>query len=164
MAIVENQYAAEIPWRPGYRRFTLAGPEQGVACSASLSVIEPGAGAPTHFHNTADEVIIVLDGALEMWIGDERLIVGANHTVALPAGVPHGFVAVGPGPTSGFWRFCRNRARPSRPPTSMAGHRKAPTGAEDQSPTRRALTVQSSSPRESSRAAGSGSAIRLPIT
>ena len=59
---------------------------------------EMGAGAPTHFHNAADEVIIVLDGALEMWIGDERRIVAADHTVSLPAGVPHGFVAVGPGP------------------------------------------------------------------
>jgi len=99
MAIVENQRASEIPWRLGYRRFTLAGPEQGVACSASLSIIEPGAGAPTHFHNTADEVIIVLEGALEMWIGDERRTVGPNHTISLPAGVPHGFVAVGPGAT-----------------------------------------------------------------
>src|SRR3979490_175447 len=99
MAIVENQHAAEIPWRPGYRRFTLAGPEQGVACSANLSVIEPGVGAPTPFHNTADEVISVAHGALEMGIGDERRVVGANHTVSLPAGVPHGFVAVGPGPT-----------------------------------------------------------------
>src|ERR1044071_7927380 len=98
MAIVENQRAAEIPWRAGYRRFTLAGPEQVVPCAASLSVIEPGAGAPTHFHDTADEVIIVLEGALEMWIGDERRVVGANHTVSLPARVPHGFVAVGPGP------------------------------------------------------------------
>ena len=34
-----------------------------------------------------------------MGIGDERRIVGASHTVSLPAGVPHGFVAVGPGPT-----------------------------------------------------------------
>lgn len=98
MAIVDHEHAAEVPWRPGYRRFTLAGPEQGVSCSASLSVIEPGAGAPTHFHDAADEVITVLDGTLEMWIGDERLLVGANHTVALPAGVPHGFVAAGPGP------------------------------------------------------------------
>src|SRR5437763_1777075 len=67
MAIVENQHAAEIPWRPGYRRFTLAGPEQGVGCSASLSVIDPGAGAPTHFHDTAAEVIILLAGALATW-------------------------------------------------------------------------------------------------
>ena len=98
MPIVDHASAVEIPWRPGYRRFTLAGKDEGVACSASLSVIEPGAGAPTHFHNTADEVIVVLDGMLEMWIGDERRLVGANHTVALPAGVRHGFVAVGPDP------------------------------------------------------------------
>jgi quercetin dioxygenase-like cupin family protein len=98
MSIVDHASAVEIPWRPGYRRFTLAGKDEGVACSASLSVVEPGAGAPTHFHNTADEVIVVLEGTLEMWIGDERRLVGANHTVALPAGVPHGFVAVGPGP------------------------------------------------------------------
>jgi quercetin dioxygenase-like cupin family protein len=43
-------------------------------------------------------VIIVLEGALEMWIGDERRIVTADHTISLPAGVPHGFVAVGPEP------------------------------------------------------------------
>src|SRR5437764_2682837 len=98
MPIVDHDNAAEIPWRPGYRRFTLAGKDQGVACSASLSILEPGAGAPTHFHDTADEVIVVLDGMLEMWIGEERCVVGANQTVSLPAGVPHGFVAVGPGP------------------------------------------------------------------
>lgn len=99
MPIVAHADADEIPWRPGYRRFTLAGPGQGVACSASLSILEPGAGAPTHLHNSADEVIVVLDGTLEMWIGDDRRFVEANSTVSLPAGVPHGFVAVGPGPT-----------------------------------------------------------------
>lgn len=98
MPVVDHRSAAEIPWRPGYRRFTLAGPQQGVACSASLSVIEPGAGAPTHFHNAADEVIVVLDGALEVWVGDERQEVGANHTIALPAGVPHSFRAIGGAP------------------------------------------------------------------
>lgn len=99
MSIVDHENAAEIPWRPGYRRFTLAGKEHGVACSASLSVLEPGAGAPTHFHNEVDEIIVVLEGTLDVWIGEERHRVGANHTVALPAGVPHGFVAVGPAPT-----------------------------------------------------------------
>src|SRR3954452_10350989 len=62
MPIVDHVSAVEIPWRPGYRRFTLAGKEEGVACSASLSILEPGAGAPTHFHNAADEVIVVLEG------------------------------------------------------------------------------------------------------
>lgn len=99
MPIVDHNNAAEIPWRPGYRRFTLAGTEHGVQCSASLSVLEPGAGAPTHFHDTVDEVIVVLDGALDLWIGDDKRRVGAEHTAVLPAGVPHGFVAVGPGPT-----------------------------------------------------------------
>lgn len=98
MAIVDHANAAEVPWRPGYRRFTLAGTPQGVACSASLSVVEPGAGAPTHFHHAVDEVIVVLDGELDMWIGEERRRVGPDHTVSLPAGVPHGFVAVGSKP------------------------------------------------------------------
>jgi quercetin dioxygenase-like cupin family protein len=35
---------------------------------------------------------------LEMWIGDERHRVGPNHTVSLPARVPHGFIAIGLGP------------------------------------------------------------------
>ena len=99
MSIVDHAEAAEVPWRPGYRRFTLAGTEHGVACSASLSILEPGAGAPTHYHDAVDEIIVVLEGALEMWIGDERRVVGANHTVALPARVPHGFRAIGPTPT-----------------------------------------------------------------
>ncbi|MBV9860313.1 MAG: cupin domain-containing protein [Alphaproteobacteria bacterium] len=98
MPIVDNEHAAETPWRPNYRRFALAGPEQGVACSVSYSVIEPGAGAPTHRHDTLDEVIIVLDGALEVQLGDERRRVAANHTIAIPAGVPHSFIAAGPGP------------------------------------------------------------------
>src|ERR1051325_9007077 len=98
MPVVDHKNAAEIPWRPGYRRFTLAGKEEGVTCSASLSVLEPGAGAPTHFHNAADEVIVVLEGALDMWIGDERKLVASGRTSSRPAGVPHAFRTVGRGP------------------------------------------------------------------
>jgi len=122
MAIVENQRAAEIPWREGYRRFTLAGPDQGVACSASLSVIEPGAGAPTHFHNTADEVIIVIEGALEMWIGDERRIVAADHTISLPPACRMALSRSGRDRRASS-PFCRKPARRSRPPMSKAVRR-----------------------------------------
>lgn len=98
MAIVAHDGATEIPWRPGYRRFTLAGAEHGVSCSASLSVIEPGAGAPMHMHDSVDEVIVVLAGQLEVHIAGERRVVGADHTIVIPAGVPHDFAAIGPAP------------------------------------------------------------------
>lgn len=102
MPIVANEQAAEIPWRPGYRRFTLAGKEQGVACSASYSVLEPGAGAPLHRHDELDEVLIVVEGQLDLRIGDERHLVGADRTISIPAGVAHAFVAVGSKPARFF--------------------------------------------------------------
>jgi quercetin dioxygenase-like cupin family protein len=99
VSIVSHAAAEEIPWRPGYRRFTLAGKEHGVACSASLSVLEPGAGAPLHKHDALDEIIVVIEGRLELQIDGEQHLVEADHTIAIPAGVPHAFTAAGPGPT-----------------------------------------------------------------
>ena len=98
MPIVAHAEAEEIPWRPGYRRFTLAGSNQGVECSASCSVLQPGAGAPLHKHDGLDEIIVVLEGELELTIEGERHLVGAEHTISIPAGVPHAFTAVGSGP------------------------------------------------------------------
>lgn len=102
MPVIANAEAQEIPWRPGYRTFVLAGRDQGLACIAGYSVIEPGAGAPLHAHDGVDEVFILLEGALDFRLGDERFVVEANHTIAIPAGVPHAFVAVGPRPTRMF--------------------------------------------------------------
>lgn len=98
MPIIANADAKEIPWRPGYRNFVLAGRDQGLNCVAGFSVLEARAGAPLHAHKDADEVFIVIEGTLDFRLGDERCLVGANHTIAIPAGVPHSFVAVGPGP------------------------------------------------------------------
>jgi mannose-6-phosphate isomerase-like protein (cupin superfamily) len=51
-----------------------------------------------HVHENADEVFVVLEGQLEVRLGDDRRLVEADHTIAIPAGVPHAFVAVGPTP------------------------------------------------------------------
>jgi len=102
MPIIPNDQAQEIPWRAGYRNFVLAGRDQGVQCIAGYSVIEPGAGAPLHAHKDVDEIFILLDGALDFRLGDERRVVEANHTIAIPAGVPHAFVAVGTSPARMF--------------------------------------------------------------
>jgi len=110
MPIVPNTDAEEIPWRPGYRNFVLAGRDQGLACIAGYSVIEPGAGAPLHSHKDVDEIFILLEGTLDLRLGDEQRLVEANHTIAIPAGVPHAFVAVGPNPVRMFTFMPRNRA------------------------------------------------------
>jgi mannose-6-phosphate isomerase-like protein (cupin superfamily) len=110
MPVIPNTEAEEIPWRPGYRNFVLAGRDQGLACIAGYSEIQPGAGAPLHAHDGVDEIFIVLEGTLDMRLGEERRLVEANHTIAIPAGVPHAFVAVGPTPVRMFTFMPRNRA------------------------------------------------------
>ncbi len=110
MPVVLNTEAQEIPWRPGYRNFVLAGRDQGLACIAGYSVIEPGAGAPLHAHKDVDEIFILLEGTLDLRLGDEHYLVEANHTIAIPAGVPHAFVAVGPSTLRMYTFMPRNRA------------------------------------------------------
>ena len=110
MPVVANAKAQEIPWRPGYRNFVLAGRDQGLACIAGYSVLEPGAGAPLHAHKDVDEIFIVLEGTLDFRLGDERFLVEANHTIAIPAGVPHAFAAVGASPVRMFTFMPRNHA------------------------------------------------------
>jgi len=110
MPIIPNAQANEIPWRPGYRNFVLAGRDEGLACIAGYSVIEPGSGAPLHVHKDVDEIFILLEGTLDLRLGDEQRLVEANHTIAIPAGVPHAFVAVGPSPVRMFTFMPRNRA------------------------------------------------------
>ena len=95
MLVVENAMAPEVPWRPGYRHFSLAGKDQGIACVVSQAIVEPGAGAPLHFHVTEDEVLIVLEGTLDVRLGEEHHLVEAGHTLSIPAGMPHSFVAAG---------------------------------------------------------------------
>ena len=96
MPVVKNEDAQEIPWRPGYRNYVLAGQAQGVSVSSSLGVLEQGAGAPLHFHEEVDEVIVVVDGTLDLRIGDQRFLVGKDQTISIPARTPHAFTAVGP--------------------------------------------------------------------
>jgi mannose-6-phosphate isomerase-like protein (cupin superfamily) len=96
MPVVKNDEAREIPWRPGYRNYVLAGEAQGVSVSSSLGVLEQGAGAPLHFHEEVDEVIVVLDGTLDLRIGDERFTVGKDQTISIPARTPHAFTVVSP--------------------------------------------------------------------
>ena len=50
----------------------------------------PGLGAPTHLH-AVEEVLAVISGRAEIWLGDEKSIVVAGQSVLIPAGKKHGF-------------------------------------------------------------------------
>ena len=45
---------------------------------------------PPHIHPTQDEFILMLEGRLDFWLGDERVSAEAGDLVSMPRGVPHG--------------------------------------------------------------------------
>ena len=91
-----------IPWRqnrPGSRIRTITDATGSAAPTADhLALIEqicePGIGAPMHWHDF-DEVLEVVEGTAEVWIGEERRTVGPGVSAFMPAGVRHGFRNIG---------------------------------------------------------------------
>lgn len=113
MPIVKHATLPETPWRPNYRKWDVTRPEDGTTSSnLFISAAAPGAGAPLHTHTT-DELIVLLEGELEVRIGDEIVTVGADHTLVIPPNMAHEFTVVG-----------HNEARMLTflPVTNMSGH------------------------------------------
>jgi quercetin dioxygenase-like cupin family protein len=84
-------------WRPGVETRMLVSAQTG---ASALCIFEqwvaPGAGAPTHSH-PVEEVLTVLAGRAEVWLGDERAVLTRGRSVVVAAGEPHGFRNVGRG-------------------------------------------------------------------
>src|SRR6476469_8471262 len=51
---------------------------------------DPALGAPSHCH-AVEEVLEVIEGTAEIWLGKERGILKPNQSVLVPAGAWHGF-------------------------------------------------------------------------
>ncbi len=64
------------------------------ASAVVYMVLEPGGAVPTHT-DSAEEVVLVLDGTIEGWIDDERGMLGQGSLVLIPAMKPHGLRNVG---------------------------------------------------------------------
>ena len=95
MPIIDHGKAKEIPWRPHHRTWEIASESQGMTSSTLLlSEVQPGVGAPLHTHGS-DEIIVVLDGTLEARIGDLQQQVASEHSLVIPARIPHAFTCVG---------------------------------------------------------------------
>jgi mannose-6-phosphate isomerase-like protein (cupin superfamily) len=84
-------------WRPGVQSRMLVSAMNG---AAQLCIFEqqvaPGAGAPTHSH-PVEEVLTILEGEADMWIGETHVTVLAGQSLLIPPRQLHGFRNSGSG-------------------------------------------------------------------
>ena len=52
--------------------------------------MEPGKCHPFHTHPTREEIIFIISGRAEQWVGNERRILGPGEMAFIPMGEPHG--------------------------------------------------------------------------
>jgi mannose-6-phosphate isomerase-like protein (cupin superfamily) len=81
--------APKVAWRDGVE--TRLHARHAEALCVMEQWCAPGTGAPTHTHFDVEEVIAVLDGAAEFWVGDATEFVDKGGSIVLPARSRHGF-------------------------------------------------------------------------
>lgn len=95
MQVLDHASQSREEWRPGV---TTRMQVSAVTGSVQLCVFEqwcdPGKGAPTHLH-AVEEVLTVVSGQAEIWVGADRIAVTTGQSVVVPAGRKHGFSNTG---------------------------------------------------------------------
>ena len=61
----------------------------GTGMTLGEVTIAVGQKNPLHVHDNAEEVLYLIDGALEHRVGDETFRMGPGDVVRVPIGVPH---------------------------------------------------------------------------
>lgn len=91
MKLIQHEQQDMVDWRPGVATRMIV---SAVTGSVQLCIFEqfcdPELGAPMHMH-VVEEVLDVIDGTAEIWVGDETATASSGSTVIIPAGVFHGF-------------------------------------------------------------------------
>jgi len=56
-----------------------------------LSTIEPGGGtgAEPYTHDSDEEVVVILAGVLDLWVGDEHYVLREGDAITYPSRLPH---------------------------------------------------------------------------
>ncbi len=97
MALLDPSQQPLEEWRPGVMtRMRVAAVNGARSLCVFEQFCEPGMGAPTHTH-AVEEVLTVLAGRAEIWVGGARYDAGAGQCVLIAAQVPHGFRNSGDG-------------------------------------------------------------------
>ena len=77
--------------------FKVMGEDTGGKYALTDSIVPPGGGPPPHIHHREDEAFWVLEGELEIRVGEETFTAGAGSFIHLPRGVTHSYQNVGTG-------------------------------------------------------------------
>ena len=95
LKLIEGRLAhdASLQFRVGY---ALDGAAAGHASSVVSIVLEPGMAFGEHV-DRAEEIIFVVDGSVEIRIGEESARVPRGALVVVPSLVPHSIRNIGPG-------------------------------------------------------------------
>ncbi len=73
------------------------------ATNGVFSVMEfitpPGKGVALHVHEREDELVYLLEGELEVTLGNQKMKAVPGVMALLPRGIPHGFTTIGDKPS-----------------------------------------------------------------
>ena len=82
----------------GLMTLKASGEDTGGAYSLADSMVPPQGGPPPHIHHREDEAFWVLEGELEVSVGENRFRAGAGSFVHLHRSVLHSYQNVGTAP------------------------------------------------------------------
>lgn len=66
-------------------------PKRGGMLQANIHIVQPGAGSDGLIVHVGEEVGYVLEGTLELTLGDERYLIHAGDAFTFSSQVPHGY-------------------------------------------------------------------------
>ncbi len=106
--------------------FKATGEDTGGKYALTDSVVPPQGGSPPHIHHREDEAFWVLEGELDILVGETKFRVGAGSFVHLPKGVLHSYENVSAKPArfltlmvpAGLERFFEEVGKPGRDQSS----------------------------------------------
>lgn len=70
-------------------------PKRGGLLQANIHIVEPGAASDGQIVHAGEEVGYVLEGKLELALGDERHVIEAGDSFMFSSHVPHGYRNIG---------------------------------------------------------------------
>lgn len=73
--------------------------QTGGAFSVVEFVSAPGEGVGVHIHQHEDELVYLLEGQIEVTLGDQTVSVPRGSCALLPRGIPHGYTNTGSEPS-----------------------------------------------------------------